>query len=949
MPPVWGLDLGVTSIGSAVVRGDEWASEPGAGEIVHLGVRIFPESREDKGDRNPKNAARRQSRLARRQVRRRRWRRVALRRLLTEAGLLPADDARPPAGQDPVALRCSGLMGALAPHDLGWALFHLLKRRGFQGSRKRPEKDKKANEEEQEAKGRAQQLTRAMGDRRLGEYLGSIETTVAEPQRRRGVGQTRTMVQDELDALWNTQRQYHPTLLTDALRAHIDAVALFQRPTFFRRRSIGRCALEPTQERALKAEWLTQRFETLQLVNALRLEGGNQRGLDEAERARALTYLESVRTPSWAGLRIAVGLPKAARFSHERGKKETVRGNATEAALRAALGANFAALPQADAIRAAIGQAWHAIEYCAARGNSILEIRDAADIAAERAKLAARACAEWGLSTEQAEMLAAIDLPDGHGRHSLAAMRRLLPHLERGVPYMTAVKLDYQPRESTAPLAKLPGPNPGELDKISDPFVRQRMEALLAGIRNPTVLRTLGELQKVVNTLLRVYGRPDLIRLETTRELKQSVEDRVSTDKRQSEREKRRAEARKTLREMGKAADGRDGEDNVLRLLLWQEQGSRCPYSGEQMGCTDALDATATEIDHIFPVSRSFDDGQANKVVCFLRENRAKGNRTPYEYLSKQGGRWTHLTETVWPQMKAAGWPEAKLRRCMRAALEQEGEEGFANRHLTDTGFIAVAARDYLGLLFGGGQAGVTAVQPVPGRATALLRRAWGIGLGRLLHGEVEQGPKPRDDHRHHAVDALAVALTGPGAVHRLSRWWAQKETTHTRPHFDLPWPQFRDEARRAVGTIVVSHRVQAKLSGALHDAQPLGLIRDPYADMKPTYVIRKKVQAGIGGLSPGEIERIVDDAARKAVAGAVKAAGGDLKRALGSEIRLPRANGDPGPVIRRVRVRGKNQDPNVYDRAHPDPSRKQFKTGQALHHIGIIRDRSSVVPDVAL
>jgi hypothetical protein len=26
----------------------------------------------------------------------------------------------------------------LAPHELGWALFHLLKRRGFQGSRKRP-------------------------------------------------------------------------------------------------------------------------------------------------------------------------------------------------------------------------------------------------------------------------------------------------------------------------------------------------------------------------------------------------------------------------------------------------------------------------------------------------------------------------------------------------------------------------------------------------------------------------------------------------------------------------------------------------------------------------------------------------------------------------------------------------------------------------------------------
>jgi CRISPR-associated endonuclease Csn1 len=944
MPTIWGFDLGVTSVGWAVVRWDEVAPEDaagvGTGKIVGLGARIFPESREDR-DGAPKNAARRQARLARRRLRRRRWRRVALRRLFAEAGLLPAAEARPAVGdQDPVLLRQRGLSEPLTPHELGWALFHLLKRRGFQGSRKRPDTaDGRAVEEEKEAKTKAEHLAAKMGGRKLGEYLAGIQATPEKPERRRDVGQTRRMVIDELDALWSEQQRHHPALLTDALRERLDRIALFQRPTYFRRRTIGRCELEPEEERALKAEWLTQRFETLQLVNALRLEGGNQRRLDESERASALAYLETERRPTWAGLRKAVGLPRQARFTHERGKKESVRGNATEVALRAALGAAFPTMQAADAIRAAIGQAWHAVEYRPTHGGSILEIRDHAAIAAERGALAARARAEWGLSPAQADALATIELPDGVGRHSLKAMRRLLPHLERGDPYMTAVQREYAPLESADPQPKLPGPNPSEIKNIKNDFVRRRMQALLAGIRNPTVLRTLGELQKVANTLLHAHGRPDLIRLELTRELKQSVEERSETDALQNKRAKAREVARGRLKELGAAVT----EENVLRLLLWEEQGKRCPYSGQYMGCADALSAEATEIDHIFPVSRSFDDSQANKVLCFLRENRAKANRTPHEWLASDADRWTRLTQSIWPDMEKAGWAKAKHRRCLRAAVEQAEDEAFTNRQLVDTSFIARAARDYLGLLFGGGQAGLDAVQPVPGRATALLRRAWGIGLGSLLRGDPAEATKARDDHRHHAVDALVVALTGPGVVQRLSRWWQEREMTHIKPAFLPPWPNFREEARAQVEAIVVSHRVQAKLSGPLHDAQPYGRICDPYESGKQTFVKRKKVQASVGGLSSGEIQRIVDPAARRAVERAVAAARGDLKRAFSDTIRMARHDGTPGPVIRHVRVKGKNQDPSVYDRAHSDPLRKQYKTDQALHSIAIFDDAGAM------
>ena len=84
MALVFGLDIGTTSIGFAVIHQNP---EPGTGAIQRLGVRIFPEARDPKG--TPLNQERRQARLRRRQLRRRRNRRQSLQQLLCDAGLLP--------------------------------------------------------------------------------------------------------------------------------------------------------------------------------------------------------------------------------------------------------------------------------------------------------------------------------------------------------------------------------------------------------------------------------------------------------------------------------------------------------------------------------------------------------------------------------------------------------------------------------------------------------------------------------------------------------------------------------------------------------------------------------------------------------------------------------------------------------------------------------------------
>ena len=69
MARVWGLDTGPTSVGWAVI---DYNIVQGRGEILRqgMGCRIFPEARDPEG--TPLNQNRRQKRMLRRQLRRRR-------------------------------------------------------------------------------------------------------------------------------------------------------------------------------------------------------------------------------------------------------------------------------------------------------------------------------------------------------------------------------------------------------------------------------------------------------------------------------------------------------------------------------------------------------------------------------------------------------------------------------------------------------------------------------------------------------------------------------------------------------------------------------------------------------------------------------------------------------------------------------------------------------------
>ena len=81
-PLVFGLDIGIASVGWAVLAPDH---------IINLGVRAFDKAETAK-EGDPLNLTRRTVRLMRRRLRRRAWRLLKLARLLKREGLIDSPD-----------------------------------------------------------------------------------------------------------------------------------------------------------------------------------------------------------------------------------------------------------------------------------------------------------------------------------------------------------------------------------------------------------------------------------------------------------------------------------------------------------------------------------------------------------------------------------------------------------------------------------------------------------------------------------------------------------------------------------------------------------------------------------------------------------------------------------------------------------------------------------------
>ncbi len=860
-----GIDLGTNSIGWAIIGHD---NEKQPSRLTACGARVFQEAVDAK-TKTPKNKARRDARSARKLVSRRKMRRTTLLNLLISKDFLPTDESdrqkffTDNKSFDPYQLRKKALNEKLTSYEFGRVLYHLCQRRGFQSNRKASSK------EDGNVRKAIISLRQEMIDsksRTLGEYLAN------QPIKRNRYTD-RSMYQEEFEKIWQEQQKHYPELLSQAFKVAVHNAIFFQRPLKLQKNLIGKCTFEPSRKRASRALLEYQRFRMLQDLNHLTIKNPTTREyrqLTNDEREKLLNLLENQKTLGWSAARKKLKLHEGEIFNLEEGKKKELIGNRTDYALRSIL-----------------KEQWNAM----AKEKQNALITDMLTIDNEQGFLN-RMTSHWGFAADIAEKLATTELEPGYARLSCKAICKILPYLEQGLTYDKAcAAAGYDHSNPNSSIA---------MDKLGEPPY----------LRNPVVQKALYEIRKVINAIIRQYGKPATIRIEMARDMKLTRKQKDALKKKQNENKKANEKAKQILQDDFKIQN--PTRDDIQKYNMWLECKGICPYTGATIS-REMLFSSDVDVEHILPYSRTLDDSYMNKTLCIAAENRSvKHNKMPYEAYHANETRYQEILQRV----KVLPWPKRK-----KFEQKEIDTDKFVERQLNDTRYICVEVKKYLQ------QIGVN-VEVSKGEATGALRHRWNLNRILARDGIIE---KNREDHRHHAIDAVVIALTSRALFQKLSRMSAQSGISLSDRGFylDNPWPSFHKDVDEKVKNIIVSHATNRKISGALHEETAYG-----YSEHEKCFVYRKPLSS----LTANEVEKIRDEKIKQLVQERVAQFEGNIKKAFG-DANNPLLHVDGKTHIKSARLKVNLNKDTTHPIADPKGNAyKYFKYGNN-HHVEIIEN----------
>lgn len=277
-------------------------------------------------------------------------------------------------------------------------------------------------------------------------------------------------------------------------------------------------------------------------------------------------------------------------------------------------------------------------------------------------------------------------------------------------------------------------------------------------ITNQRVIRSLTQTRKVINSIIKKYGMPKIINIETARELAKSRKERNEIAKNNVEKQTENEKIKNQLVELGLfVSTDKISSTDLLKYKLWKEQNEFCGYSMKKISIEDLFGNNIVQIDHILPYSRTYNDNYLNKTLVYTKENQEKGNRTPYEWFGKT---------TKWDEYEVyinnLAISQKKKDNYLLKKLDFDTEREMRDQNLNDTKYIS---RELSSLIKA--YLNVEKVNMYPGAITSKLRARW--GLNRLTHSYISKTyrlpedmkkdiNKDRDNHLHHAMDALVIA-----------------------------------------------------------------------------------------------------------------------------------------------------------------------------------------------
>ena len=352
-------------------------------------------------------------------------------------------------------------------------------------------------------------------------------------------------------------------------------------------------------------------------------------------------------------------------------------------------------------------------------------------------------------------------------------------------------------------------------------------------LRNPTVLKVLYKIKQNVNKLL-LNGNINsdtIIVVENARETLNDFNMRWAIEEYNSKRERENKAIKDALNDIAKEYHLALPKESVTmarlalyqnvnftpynpnesrrlydklceKYKLWLKQGFFDFYTGRSISLSELFSPdNLVEVDHILPISKTFDDSISNKVLSSSHYNSAiKGTKLPcelpnYSVDTAEGTAIIHRIHEIEKKVKyledkvlywkgrssRAADPDSKNRAIKQRHLWQmeydewsqrltnltakEITPNFRNNQLNDTRMISKYAYHYLKSVFG-------RVVVQRGETTAVFRKIFGF--------QEAYEKKDRSRHTHHAIDALTLSLIPYGPKRELMmELWYQIQEAH--------------------------------------------------------------------------------------------------------------------------------------------------------------------------
>ena len=821
---VLGLDIGIGSVGVGILN-------KVTGEIIHKNSRIFPAAQAEN------NLVRRTNRQGRRLIRRKKHRIVRLNRLFEESGLI-TDFTKISINLNPYQLRVKGLTDELSNEELFIALKNMVKHRGISYlDDASDDGNSSVGDYAQIVKENSKQLeTKTPGQIQLERYqtYGQLRgdfTVEKDGKKHRLINVFPTSAyRSEALRILQTQQEFNPQITDEFINRYLEILTGKRkyyhgpgneksRTDYGRYRTsgetldnifgilIGKCTFYPDEFRAAKASYTAQEFNLLNDLNNLTVPTETKK-LSKEQKNQIINYVKNEKAMGPAKLFKYIAKLLSCDVADIKGYRIDKSGKAeihTFEAYRKMKTLETLDIEQMDR------ETLDKLAYVLTLNTEREGIQEALE----------HEFADGSFSQKQVDELVQFRKANssifGKGWHnfSVKLMMELIPELyETSEEQMTILtRLGKQKTTSSSNKTK---------------YIDEKL--LTEEIYNPVVAKSVRQAIKIVNAAIKEYGDFDNIVIEMARETNEDDEKKAIQKIQKANKDEKDVAMLKAANQYNGKAElpysvFHGHKQLATKIRLWHQQGERCLYTGKTISIHDLINnSNQFEVDHILPLSITFDDSLANKVLVYATANQEKGQRTPYQALDSMDDAWSFR------ELKAFVRESKTLSNKKKEYLLTEEDiskfdvrKKFIERNLVDTRYASRVVLNALQEHFRAHKID-TKVSVVRGQFTSQLRRHWGI-------------EKTRDTYHHHAVDALIIAASS-----QLNLWKKQKNTLvsysedqlldietgelisddeYKESVFKAPYQHFVDtlKSKEFEDSILFSYQVDSKFNRKISDA----------------------------------------------------------------------------------------------------------------------------------